>query len=82
MSLLGGAVFPTQVLPPLLRALSFLVPTRYAFNAMRGALFGAVGWVGPSLVLLGFTAVALPLALALFSQAVRYNARRGALNQY
>ncbi len=82
MSLLGGAVFPTQVLPSWLAPLSYLVPTRYAFNAMRGALFGAVGWVGPSLVLLGFTVVALPLALALFSAAVRYNARRGALNQY
>jgi ABC-2 type transport system permease protein len=82
MTLLGGAVFPSRVLPPVLAALSYFAPTRYAFEALRGAQFGATGWVGPCLVLLAFTAIALPLALRLFAFAIRQNTTRGSLNQY
>ncbi len=82
MALLGGAFFPTGVLAPWLVPLSYIVPTRYAFQATRGALFGAVSWSGPCLVLLAFSVVALPLALALFAVAVRQNVRAGSLSQY
>ncbi len=82
LTLLGGAVFPTQVLPGWLSALSYVVPTRYAFQALRGAQFGATSWVTPSLILIGFSVVALSLALYLFTFALRLTARRGTLNQY
>ncbi len=82
MALLGGAFFPPSVLAPWLVPLSYLMPTRYAYEAMRGAMFGAISWSGPCLVLLAFSVVALPLALALFAFAVRQNVRAGSLSQY
>ena len=82
MALLGGAFFPTHALPAWLTPLSYLVPTRYAFRAFRGAQFGAEGWLGPSAVLAAFALVALPISLACFSFAIRHNLRRGTLQQY
>ncbi len=82
MALVGGAFFPTQVLSRWLVPFSYIVPTRYAFEGTRGALFGAIGWLGPSLVLIAFSAIALPVALAFFSYAIRRNVREGSLNQY
>lgn len=82
MALLGGAFFPTHVLSPWLAPLSYVVPTRYAFSALRGAQFGQVSWIGPSAVLVGFAAVALPLGLACFALAIRRDIRRGTLQEY
>jgi len=82
LSLLGGSVFPRAVLPAGLRWLSNIVPTRFAFDALRGALFGREGWIGPSLVLLAIAVVAIPIAIALYDLALRHTIRRGTLNQY
>jgi len=82
LTLLGGAVFPTQVLPGWLDALSYATPTRYAFEAVRGAQFGAHSWIVPSLILIGFAVVGLAVGLYLFTLALRYTARHGTLNQY
>jgi ABC-type multidrug transport system permease subunit len=82
MALLGGAFFPTHVLSPWLRPLSYVVPTRYAFSAVRGAQFGHISWLGPSAILVAFTAVVLPLGLAAFGYALRRNIRLGTLQEY
>jgi ABC-2 type transport system permease protein len=82
LSLLGGAFFPTRVLPPWLHALSAVAPTRYAFDAVRGALFGRQDWLAPTLELAAVGAVSLLVAFALFSAALRHAVRRGTINQY
>ena len=82
MSLLGGAVFPTSVLPHFLRPLAAIVPTRFAFSAARAALFGQSGW--PEAILsLAAIGVALGLiSIVLFSLGLRHAVSRGTLNQY
>ncbi len=82
ISLLGGAFFPRHVLPGWLQFLSDILPTRYAFAAVRAAQFGHSSWVRPSLYLLLFTVLAMSAALGLFSGAMRHTIRRGTLNQY
>ena len=58
------------------------MPTQFAFTAVRQALFGGHGWIGPLIALAGVGAVTIAVALALFEGAVRYTVRRGTLNQY
>jgi len=82
ISLLGGAFFPTRVLPGWLQLLSNILPTRYAFAAVRAAQFGHSSWARPSLYLLLFAVIAMAAALVLFSGALRHTIRRGTLNQY
>jgi ABC-2 type transport system permease protein len=81
MVLVGGAFFPSQVLPDWTRPLAAIVPTRFAFSAARGALFGSE-WLSSTLVLAGFAVGLGALSLALFSLALRHSVRRGTLNQY
>jgi ABC-2 type transport system permease protein len=82
LSFLGGALFPVKVLPGWLEALSTLVPTRYAFDSVRSAIFGAGSWAKPTLVLVIFTTVAMPLAILAFARALAFNQRRASLGQY
>lgn len=82
LSLLGGAFFPSRVLPHWLRPVANLLPTHFAFDAVRGALFGSRGWLGPVAALAGVGAVTMVIALAMFSAAVRHAIRQGTLNQY
>lgn len=82
LSLLGGALFPPEVLPTWLHPLSYLVPTRYAFAAVRSALFGTGDWVVPVVVLIAIGTVTMAFALLLFAAAIRQVVKRGTLNQY
>jgi ABC-type multidrug transport system permease subunit len=82
LALIGGAFFARHVLPPWLRPVSDVVPTQFAFTAVRHALFGGGGWIQPLLGLAGVGAVTIVVALALFEGALRYTVRRGTLNQY
>jgi ABC-2 type transport system permease protein len=82
MSLVGGALFPTQVLPHWLRPLSVIVPTHFAFSAARAALFGQSGWPESILALAGIGVVLGLLSMALFTLGLRYAVSRGTLNQY
>ena len=82
LALVGGAFFARHALPPVVRPLSNIVPTQFAFTAVRHALFGGHGWLGPLLALTGVGAITIVVALALFEGAVRYTVRRGTLNQY
>lgn len=82
MSLLGGAVFPTNVLPHWLRPLSDIVPTRFAFSAARAALFGRPGWPESILDLAAIGVTLGVISIGLFALALRYAVSRGTLNQY
>jgi ABC-2 type transport system permease protein len=82
LSLLGGAVFPVSALPHWLRPLATIVPTRFAFDAVRDALFGSGGWVEPTLVLMAIGAGLLAFSLVLFTAALRLVVRLGTISQY
>ena len=81
MSLLGGAFFPVSVLPDWLQPLSDIVPTRFAFDGLRAALYGGEFW-GDALALVGFSVVGVPAAIWLFERALRHGRRAGSLAQY
>jgi ABC-type multidrug transport system permease subunit len=82
LGLIGGAFFPIRVLPHWLRPVADIVPTHYAFDAVRGALFGTRGWVGPMATLGGIGVVTTLVGLGLFALALRHTIRHGTLNQY
>ena len=82
MGLLAGAFFPISVLPGWLQALGKVVPTRFAFDGLRAAIFRGSGWSDDFVVLVAFSAVALPLAAWVFGRALRLTSRAGSLAQY
>ncbi len=82
MGLVGGAFFPVSVLPSWLEPLGKVVPTRFAFDGLRSALYVGSDWADDALALAGFTIVCLPIALWLFSKALEWGRRRGSLSQY
>jgi ABC-2 type transport system permease protein len=78
----GGAFFPLSVLPGWLEFVGKLLPTRFVFDGARAALFHGAGWGEDALVLLGYSAIGLPLALWAFSRAMQYARRLGSLAEY
>lgn len=81
----SGVFFPITILPPWLRVISYLLPFTYALNALRGALMRGSGLaqLAPDiLVLLGFTAVLLPIALWSLRVAIQHLKRTGELGHY
>jgi ABC-2 type transport system permease protein len=80
--LLGGAYFPVTIFPAAIEAVARVVPTRFAFDGVRAAVFRGEGWVEPLLKLLAFGVVSLPIAVFLFDRAIRFAKRRGSLAQY
>lgn len=82
LALIGGAFFARTVLPAWLRPVSDVVPTQFAFTAVRHSLFGGHGWIGPLLALAGVGVITIAVALVLFEAALRYTIRKGTLNQY
>ena len=82
MGLLGGALFPVAVLPDQLHFITRLVPTRYAFDGARTAVYGGSGLGTDLLALTLFAAVALPLSLLFFRHAMVAVRRVGSLSQY
>lgn len=82
LGLLGGAFFPVAVLPGWLRPLADIVPTKFAFDGLRAALFKGGAWGGDALALLGFAVVLAPLGILLFELALAQARRSGSLSQY
>ena len=82
MSLLAGAFFPISVLPGWLEPIGKIIPTRFAFDGLRDAIFGGGGWGSDVVALLAFSAVALPLAVWLFARALLLSRRAGSLAEY
>lgn len=83
--LLGGVLFPVEVLPGPLRLLSRFLPITYAVTAIRELLLARSSFrtVLPLVFALGlFTVILGPLAVLSFRYAVRRARRDGTLVQY
>ena len=70
MGFISGAVFPVSVLPDWIQPLGEIVPTRFAFDGLRAALFEGTGWYGDALALAGSQSYSFPLAIWLFARAL------------
>ncbi len=80
--LLGGVLYPTDLLPAALRRLSDLLPITHAVNGMRAAVLAgaspaAIG--GELLWLAAFALVAVPASLLVFALGVEHARRAGTL---
>jgi ABC-type multidrug transport system permease subunit len=82
LGLLSGALFPRELLPGWLQAVGDVLPTRFALDGMRRALFDDGGWQGDLLALLVTAAILIPLSTAFFSYVLRVVKRVGSLSQY
>ena len=83
--LFGNALVPVQSLPESISWISKLIPTFYATDAMRGALFlgRPLAELAPNLLALAaFAAVLLPTSLLGARYAVRKAKQEGSLIQY
>ena len=85
--LLGGAMFPLELLPGWLLPVSYLLPHTYLIAGARHTLMATPPTSGPDLAtsLLGlavFATVGVGLALWLFHRSLRYARRVGLLGSY
>lgn len=80
--LLSGAVFPRDLLPGWLETLGHLLPTRFALDGLRSALFTGAGWEGDFVALMATAAVLLPLSVWFFVVLLQVVKRSGSLSQY
>jgi len=84
-ALLGGIYYPITLLPDWLQPLSYFLPITYGLNLMRQTLLNGASWTAVQndfLILLGFTAILLPISLFTFRLAVNRARRDGSLAQY
>jgi ABC-2 type transport system permease protein len=82
MGFVSGAFFPISVLPGWIEPIGRVMPTRFAFDGLRSAMFHGSGWAGDAGTLLLFGAFGIPLSLWLFRRALEIGRRRGSLGQY
>lgn len=86
-SLLGGALFSVDQLPPFLRALSYVIPQTYVINSARAVLMDDPGtffipFTTAVLALSIFNVVIFALGLWLFARALQYARKMGMLSGY
>jgi ABC-type multidrug transport system permease subunit len=79
LGFLGGAYFPISQLPHPLQWVSDVLPTKFAFDGLRSALYTGSGWWSDLGLLVAFAAVALPLTVLAFRVALEASMRRGTL---
>ena len=82
MVFVSGALFPISVLPSWAQKIGEVMPTRFAFDGLRDALFTGGGWETSALVLFVMGLVGLPLATWVFAAALRHAKRKGTLAEY
>ena len=83
--LVGGVLFPVEILPPWLQFIAALLPITYAMEAMRLSLLTGAEWaeLWPQiLALLIFCLVLGPISLFSFRYAVRRARAEGTLAHY
>jgi ABC-2 type transport system permease protein len=79
--MLSGAFFPISVLPDWLQPIGEVLPTRFAFDGLRAALFGG-SWSDDVLWLLVYAVVLLPLSVLAFARAMAHTRRAGTMAEY
>jgi ABC-type multidrug transport system permease subunit len=82
LGLVGGALFSISVLPGWLQPVAEVVPTRFALDGLRSALYRGTDWGGDVLILVLFAAITFPLAVWIFDRSLRFAERTGSLAQY
>ena len=86
MSLAGGTLFPTSVLPSSLHFLTVISPLTYTLKAMRGAVLegqSPAHLLGGSLgVVLIYAAIVMPLSTIVLKRAFGFARSRGSLARF
>lgn len=84
-TLIAGAYFPTDLLPSWLSWAAAILPMTYAYDGLRMTLLtgAGVGEVSHDLfVLIGFSAIGLPLAVKVAQSAIARSKRDGSLGVF
>src|SRR5262245_20616005 len=82
LGILGGAFFPISTFPSWLEPIAKIVPTRFAFEGLRRAIFLGEDWARDAIILLVMSIITLPIATYFFARAVDHTRRAGTLTQY
>jgi ABC-2 type transport system permease protein len=82
MGLVSGAFFPIAVLPGWLQTIGSVVPTRFAYDGLRSAIFEGGGWGGDAVALIVFAVIGLPIGVWCFGRALLQSRRAGTISQY
>ena len=82
LTFVSGAVFPVSELPDGLQSIGQVMPTWFAYEGLRSALFTGGGWYGDAGALAIFAAAGLPCSMWLLSLALEKAKRDGTLGQY
>ncbi len=83
--LLGGVIYPAEILPGWIQIFAQALPVTHGARALRGILLegrSLYEFQSELLVLTGFAFAGIPLAIFVFSRAVRRARRDGSLIQY
>jgi ABC-2 type transport system permease protein len=82
LGLVSGALFPITELPGLLGSVGRGMPTRFALDGVRKALFTGAGYGSDASILMVFGVIGLPLTVFLMSRSLDRARRKGTLAQY
>jgi ABC-2 type transport system permease protein len=85
ISILSGATFPVQVLPPFLLFFSLAIPLTYGFDAVRGLLLNTLTLLPISYeiaILLVFMLITVPLGYAIFKRVERRCKKLGTIGMH
>jgi ABC-2 type transport system permease protein len=82
IGLVSGALFPIGVLPGWLEPIGKVMPTRFAFDGLRGAMFTGSGWWRDVAALALYGLAGIPIAIWVFGRALALAQRQGTLGQY
>lgn len=84
-SIIGGAYFPIDVMPPWLQKVAVLIPISYSLDALRLTMlkgYSILMVAKPLTMLLAIATILLPVSLVIFVAVVRKGMREGTLMQY
>ncbi len=82
LGLVSGAFYPISVLPDWVAAIGRAMPTRFAYDGLRAALYTGGGWAHSALILAAIAVASLPVAIWCFERAIALSRRSGSLGQY
>jgi ABC-2 type transport system permease protein len=82
LGLISGALYPISVLPGWVAAIGRVMPTRFAYDGLRAALYTGGGWAQSAAILASIAVVSLPVAIWCFERALDISRRVGSLGQY